>query len=82
MSMRKLKQELDDLKYELYDLHHIEPNPTMYVQKRDELEYKIVCLEDKIELEEKMKPLRIVMMVFAVVSVAVLLCAVIVKYNR
>ena len=58
MSMRKLKQELDDLKYELYDLHHIEPNPTMYVQKRDELEYKIVCLEDKIELSINHLPLQ------------------------
>lgn len=82
MSMRKLKEELDNLKYELYDLHHIEPNPVMYVQKRDELEYKIVCLEDKIELEEKMRPIRIILMVFAVVAVAVVLCAVIVKHNR
>jgi len=82
MSMRKLKEELDNLKYELYDLHVAEPSPELYKQKREDLEYKIVCLEDKIELEEKMKPIRIILMVFAIVAVAVVLCTVIVKYNR
>jgi hypothetical protein len=80
MSMRKLKEELDDLKYELYDLHHIEPNPTMYVQKRDELEYKIACLEERIEMEQKLNPFRIMLFGFIIIACGIVLWTYVAKH--
>ena len=80
MSMRKLKEELDDLKYELYDLHHIEPNPTMYVQKRDELEYKIACLEERIEMEQKLNPFRIMLFGFIIIACGIVIWTYVAKH--
>jgi hypothetical protein len=80
MSMRKLKEELDNLKYELYDLHHIEPNPTMYVQKRDELEYKIACLEERIEMEQKLNPFRIMLFGFIIIACGMVIWTYVAKH--
>lgn len=77
MSLRKLHTKLDEAKDELYMLHFAEPSPELYKQKRHELEYKIACLEEIIELEERLKPFRVTLMVFvAIVLVMITVMAI------
>lgn len=75
MSMRKLKEELEDLKDELYMLHFSEPSPKLYTEKRSEIEYKIACLEEKIEMEEKLNPFRIMLFGFIIIACGIALWA-------
>ena len=80
MSMRKLKEELENLKYELYDLHYAEPNPVMYVEKRSEIEYKIACLEERIEMEQKLNPFRIMLFGFIIIACGIALWVYVAKH--
>lgn len=73
MSIRKLKKELENTKHELYELHYAEPTPEVYREKRSELEYQIVCLEEKLELEKAYIPFRLTLFGFAVVVACMLL---------
>lgn len=75
MSMRKLEEELDKLKDELYMLHFAEPSPEVYQQRRHEIEYKIACLEERIEIEKKLNPLRWMLFAFMIIACGMLLWA-------
>jgi hypothetical protein len=72
MSLKKLRQKLDETKDDLYMLHFVEANPEMYMQRRSELEYEIVCIEAEIEYENSMKPFRITLWVFLAISLIAL----------
>jgi hypothetical protein len=73
MSVRKLKKELDKAKDELYDLHFAQPSPEVYRERRSELEYQIVCLEEMIELEKAYMPFRLTLFGFAIIVAGMLL---------
>jgi hypothetical protein len=74
--MRKLKQRKVQLQDELYDLHFCEPSPEMYRQRRSEIEYEIACIEEAIELEEKFKPMRVGLIIFAAIAAITVLYAI------
>jgi hypothetical protein len=80
MSMRKLEEDLDNLKDELYMLHFAEPSPEVYQQRRHEIEFKIACLEERIELERRLAPLRWMLFGFIIVACGMLLWAYAVKH--
>lgn len=73
MRVKKLKQKLEDVKHELYELHFTSASPEAYKVRREQLEWEIVCLEDEIQFEEKMKPFRIVLRLFCIAAVAILI---------
>jgi len=75
MSIKKLKLEKQNLLDELYDLHHGEPSIKVYQQKRSEIEYKIACIEEAIETEEKMAPFKYMLYGFIVIACAMLVWA-------
>jgi hypothetical protein len=56
--MKKLEQKLKALQDELYDLHFI-ASSEVYKQRRADIEYQIVLVEEAIELEKKMLPFKI-----------------------
>jgi len=74
-TIKKLKEQLERTKDELYELHFAEPSPEMYMQRRSELEFKIVCLEERIELEKQMAPLKWMLYGFIVAAFGLLLWA-------
>jgi len=80
MSIRKLRRELDQTKDELYELHFAEPSPEVYTERRSELEYQIVCLEEKLELEKAFIPFRLTLFGFVVVVASMLLWLYVKKY--
>jgi hypothetical protein len=80
MSMRKLKKELEDLKDEMYMLHFSEPSPKLYTEKRSEIEYKIACLEERIEMEQKLNPFRMMLFGFIIIACGILLFLYVAKY--
>jgi hypothetical protein len=57
--MKKLQRKLEALKNELYDLHFTAASQAYYVQRRADIEYQIVLVEEAIELEKKMLPFKI-----------------------
>jgi hypothetical protein len=73
MSVRKLRRELENTKDELYDLHFAQPSPEVYRERRSELEYQIVCLEEMIELEKVYMPFRLTLFGFAIIVAGMLL---------
>ena len=75
MKVRKLKQQLKETQQELYDLHLNEPSEVYYRNKRSELEYAIVALEDEIEFELKMIPFQIALIGFVVASLGLFVYA-------
>ena len=75
MKVKKLKQQLKETQHELYDLHLNEPSDVYYRNKRSELEYAIVALEDEIEFEKKMMPFKIALIAFVVVSLGLFVYA-------
>lgn len=75
MKVRKLKEQLKETQQELYDLHLDEPSEVYYRNKRSELEYAIVALEDEIEFEKKMMPFKIALVAFVVVSLGLFVYA-------
>ena len=79
MSMRRRYQKLEELKDELYMLHFAEPSPEVYKERRHELEYKITCLEERIEIEKKLNPLRLMLFGFIIIVFGMLLWAYVVK---
>lgn len=64
MSMRRLTQRLEELETELCELHLAKPSQEQYMQRRSEIEYEIACIEEQIEIEERMKPFRKLLIVF------------------
>lgn len=79
--IKKLEQRKDQLQDELYMLHFAEPSPEIYMQRRNEIEHEIVCIEDAIDLEKKMAPLKWMLYGFIVVACAMLVWAFIEKNN-
>ena len=79
MSMRRLQLELEELRDELYMLHFAEPSPEVYKQRRHEIEYKIACLEERIEVEQKLNPFRWMLFGFIIIACGMLLWAYVVK---
>lgn len=75
LRIKKLEQKIDRLQNELYELHFAEPSPEMYMQRRSEIEYQIACLEEAIELEKVMNPLKWMLYVFVIVALSMLLWA-------
>ena len=75
-NLKKRKQELFD---ELYDLHHGEPSRMVYEQRRNEIEYEIACIEEGIELETNMLPMKYALYGFIVVACALLVWAYVVS---
>jgi cob(I)alamin adenosyltransferase len=57
--MKKLKKKLEALQNELYDLHFTAASQAYYIQRRADIEYQIVLVEEAIELEKKMLPFKI-----------------------
>ena len=58
MSLRKMHWKRNQLEQELMTLHIGEPPIEYYKLKRDELEYEIARMEDKIAMETRLRPLR------------------------
>jgi hypothetical protein len=79
MSMRRRYQKLAELQDELYMLHFAEPSQEVYKQKRSEIEYKIACLEERIEFEQKMKPFRITLIAFVIIVIVMVTVMSIIK---
>jgi hypothetical protein len=79
MGLRTLHQKLENVKDELYTLHFAEASIEVYEQKRYDLEYEIACLEELIEIERRIQPLRIGLMIFTVVGLILVLTAFILK---
>lgn len=79
MKVKKLKQQLKETQQELYDLHLDEPSEVYYNNKRSELEYAIVALEDEIEFEKKMIPFHLALVAFVVVSLGLFVYAYVAK---
>jgi hypothetical protein len=77
MGLRKLLEEKESLENALYDLHHAELPPAVYRQTRHDIEYKIVCLEEQIEFEERFRPFRITLIVASVIMIGIMLYALI-----
>ena len=75
MKVRKLKEKLKRTQQELYDLHLDEPSIVYYKMRREELEYAIAVLEDEIDLEKKMLPLKIALIGFVVISLGLFVYA-------
>ena len=75
MRIKKLKERKQQLLDELYDLHHGEPSRKVYEQRRSEIEYEIACIEEAIELEEKMLPFKWTLYGFIVIAVGLLIWA-------
>lgn len=75
MSIRRLKKEIDKLKDELYMLYCSEPNLEMFREAKHDLEYKIACLEEKLEMEQKLNPLRLMLFGFTIIACGLLIWA-------
>lgn len=75
MKVKKLRKKLKETQQELYDLHLDEPSEVYYRNKRSELEYAIVALEDEIEFEKKMLPFQIALVAFVVASLGLFVYA-------
>jgi cob(I)alamin adenosyltransferase len=71
--MKKLKQKLEALQNELYDLHFTAASSEVYKQRRADLEFQIATLEDAIELEKKIVPFRVTFGVACVAIVVILI---------
>jgi|688.fasta_scaffold2270031_2 hypothetical protein len=75
MSIKKLKKRKEERLDELYMLHFAEPSPELYMQRRNEIEHEIVCIEEAIELEKTMLPMKWMFYGFIVVACAMLVWA-------
>jgi hypothetical protein len=75
MKVRKLKQQLKETQQELYDLHLNEPSEVYYKMRREELEYAIASIEDEIDLEKKMLPLKLALIGFVIASLGLFVYA-------
>jgi hypothetical protein len=71
--MKKLQRKLKDLQHELYMLHFTAASSEVYKQRRADIEYQIVLIEEAIELEKKMLPFKISFGVACVAIVAILI---------
>jgi hypothetical protein len=76
---RKLKKQIDKLQDELYMLHFAEPSPELYMQRRNEIEHEIACIEEAIELEKTMLPMKWMLYGFIVIACAMLVWAYVVS---
>lgn len=79
--IKKLEQRKDQLQDELYMLHFAEPSPAQYMERRNEIEYEIACIEEGIEIEKKMAPFKWTLYAFIVIACAMLVWAFIEKNN-
>jgi hypothetical protein len=70
--MKKLEKKLEALQNELYELHFI-ASSEVYQQRRADIEYQIVLVEEAIELEKKMLPFKITFGVACIAIVAILI---------
>jgi hypothetical protein len=75
MSIKKLKQRKEVMLDELYMLHFAEPSPELYMQRRNDIEHEIACIEEAIELEKAMLPMKWMLYGFIVVACAMLVWA-------
>jgi hypothetical protein len=75
MSLKKLRKRRTELYDELYDLHYAELNPDMYLLKRNEIEHTIACIDESIEIEERMLPFKWMLYGFIVIAVGLLIWA-------
>jgi len=75
MSIKKLEKRKEELLDELYMLHFAEPSPELYMQKRNEIEHEIVCIEDEIDLEKKMLPMKWMLYGFILIAIGMLIWA-------
>ena len=75
MRIKKLKQRKENLQNELYELHFTKPTREMYMQRRNEIEHEIVCIEEAIELEKSMAPFKWTLYGFIIISVGLLVWA-------
>jgi len=73
--IKKLKERKKVLLEDLYDLYHGEPSRKVYQQKRSEIEYEIACIEEAIEIEEKMAPFKWMLYGFIVIAIGMLIWA-------
>ena len=77
MGLRKLIKEKESLEEALYELHYLELPPALYKQTRHSIEYKIVCLEEQIELEERFRPFRVTLIAAVIIGAGILIYGVI-----
>jgi hypothetical protein len=72
-TLKKLKHTQERYKSELYELHLYEPSPEYYKMRREELEYNIAVIEDAIDIEKKMIPMKIMLYSFVVIAISLLI---------
>ena len=60
-------------------LHFAEPSPELYMQRRNEIEHEIACIEEAIELEKTMLPMKWMLYGFIVIACAMLVWAYVVS---
>jgi hypothetical protein len=77
MGLRKLIKEKESLEEALYELHYLELPPALYKQTRHSIEYKIVCLEEQIEFEERFRPFRITLIIASFIMMGIMVYAII-----
>jgi hypothetical protein len=75
MKVKKLRKKLKEAQQELYDLHLNEPSEVYYKMRREELEYAIASIEDEIDLEKKMLPLKLALIGFVIASLGLFVYA-------
>jgi cob(I)alamin adenosyltransferase len=71
--MKKLQQKLEALQNELYDLHFTEPSSEVYKQRRSDLEFQIFIIEEAIEHEKKMLPIKLSFIIAVIAMGAILI---------
>lgn len=75
MSIKKLEKRKDQLLDELYMLHFAEPSPEVYMEKRHKIEHEIVCIEEAIDFEKKMAPMKWMLYGFILIAIGMLIWA-------
>jgi len=73
--IKNLKKRKENLQHELYELHFAKPTPEMYMQRRNEIELEIFCIEEAIQFEKTMAPFKWTLYGFIVIAFGMLLWA-------
>lgn len=67
--MRRLQKRKEELQNELYQLHFTDVSMEMYQQRRADIEYEIAIIEEAMEYEQKLNPMRIGLAIFTIIAI-------------
>lgn len=73
MRLSRLYEELEDVYEEMNYLHYSSASLEQISERRSELQYKIMYLEQEIEYQKRLRPLRIATIVFIVGAIGIFL---------